>query len=80
MTRREIYYNTRQIDAVVNRLSNEELVYIALEKYQHGNVGMRGAADIAGLTIAEMMVEANERGILQNYNETELKSDVESLL
>jgi predicted HTH domain antitoxin len=41
---------------------------------------MRGAADIAGLTVTEMMAEANDRGVLQNYDEADLESDVESLL
>ena len=59
--------------------ARESLVRIALSKYQEGTVGMRGAAEIAGVTIAEMMHEANERGVLSNYDEAELASDVDAL-
>ncbi|WP_324760332.1 UPF0175 family protein [Haloarcula sp. GH36] len=52
---------------------------VALQQYQDGTVGMRGAADIAGLTIAEIMSEANERGILSNYDEARLADDVDAL-
>ena len=41
---------------------------------------MHGAAKIAGISIAEMMAEANERGVLTNYDEADLESDVESLV
>ena len=68
------------IRAAIRSGAREELVRAALEKYQNGEVGMRGAATIAGLTIAEMMAEANERGVLQNYDEADLESDVENLL
>lgn len=63
----------------VRRGAREELVRVALERYQHGEVGMREAARIAGLSIAEMMAEANERGILLNYDETDLEADVDAL-
>ncbi|WP_435180043.1 UPF0175 family protein [Halorussus sp. AFM4] len=68
------------IRAAIRAGAREELVRVALQKYQHGEVGMRGAADIAGLTVAEMMDEANERGVLRNYDEADLESDVENLL
>jgi len=67
------------MENVVSRTSDEEFVHLALEKYRRGEVGMRGAADIAGLSIAEMMTEANERDVRQNYDETDLESDVASL-
>lgn len=41
---------------------------------------MRGAADIANLTIAEMMREANERGVRSNYDPADLEADVDALL
>ena len=63
----------------IRRGAREELVRIALQRYQDGEVGMRGAARIAGLTIAETMAEANERGILLNYDEVDLESDVDAL-
>jgi predicted HTH domain antitoxin len=75
--------NTGRSDAVreaIRRGAREELVRIALQRYQDGEVGMRGAADLAGVTIAEMMHEANERGVLSNYDEADLESDVEALL
>lgn len=68
------------IRAAIRAGAREELVNGALEKYRQGEVGMRGAADIAGLTVAEMMDEANQRGVLQNYDEADLESDVENLL
>lgn len=67
------------IREAIRRGAREELVRIALQKYQDGEVGMRGAAKIAGLSIGEMMRRANERGVLLNYDETELESDVENL-
>jgi predicted HTH domain antitoxin len=32
------------------------------------------------MTISEIMAEANERGVLSNYDEADLESDVESLV
>ena len=60
--------------------AREELVRVALRRYQEGEIGMREAAEIAGTTVAEMMAEANERGVLINYDEAALESDVESLV
>ena len=60
--------------------AREELVRVALRKYQEGEIGMRGAAEVADTTVADMMAEANERGVLSNYDEAELESDVESLV
>lgn len=56
--------------------SDEEHVQVAPEQYQHGEVGVRGVADIADLTISEMMAEANERGVIQNCDEADLEFDV----
>ena len=67
------------IREALKRGAREELVRIALQRYQDGEVGMRGAADIAGLSIAEMMAEANERGVLSNYDEVDLERDVDAL-
>lgn len=67
------------IREAVRRGAREELVRIALRRYREGEVGMRGAADLAGLSIAEMMREANERGVLLNYDEADLEADVETL-
>jgi len=63
----------------IRRGAQEELIRIALQRYQDGEVGMRGAADLAGLTIAEMMHEANERNVLSNYDEVDLAGDVDAL-
>lgn len=73
---------TSRSDAIrraLRRGASEELITLALQRYQDGEVGMRGAADIAGLTIAEMMAEANERGVLSNYDEASLADDVDAL-
>lgn len=67
------------IRQALRRGAREELIRVALQQYQDGAVGMRGAADIAGLTIAEMMSEANERGVLSNYDEARLADDVDAL-
>lgn len=63
----------------IRRGAQEELVRIALHRYQDGDVGMRGAAELAGLTVAEMMHEANERNVLSNYDEADLADDVDAL-
>jgi predicted HTH domain antitoxin len=57
----------------------DELVRVALERYREGDVGMRGAAELAGVTIAEMMAEAQDRGVLSNLDPAELADDVEAL-
>jgi len=67
------------IREAIRQGAREELIRIALERYREGKVGMRGAAEIAGATIAEMMHEANERGVLSNYDEAALESDVDAL-
>jgi len=67
------------IRTAVRRGAREQLVRLALQRYRDGEVGMRGAADLAGLTIAEMMAEANERGVLSNYDEADLEDDVDAL-
>ncbi|WP_302082316.1 UPF0175 family protein [Salinibaculum rarum] len=67
------------IREALRRGAREELIRIALQRYQDGEVGMRGAADIADLSIAEMMAEANDRGILSNYDEADLAGDVDAL-
>lgn len=67
------------IREAVRRGAREELVRIALERYQAGAVGMRGAAEIADVSIARMMAEANDRGILSNYDEADLEDDFDAL-
>ncbi|MFP8951592.1 UPF0175 family protein [Natrialbaceae archaeon A-arb3/5] len=67
------------IREAVRRGAREELIRIALERYRDGTVGMRGAAEIADLPIVRMMREANERGVLSNYDETDLETDVDAL-
>lgn len=67
------------IRAAIRRGALEELIRVALQRYRSGEVGIRGAAEIAGLTIAEMMHEANERGVLSNYDEADLDDDVDAL-
>lgn len=67
------------IREAIRRGAREELIRIALQRYQNGEVGMRGAAEIADVSIARMMREANERGILSNYDEIDLADDVDAL-
>ncbi len=67
------------IRAAIRRGAREELVRVAIERYREGEVGMRGAAALAGLTIAEMMTEANERGVLSSLEEADLADDVDVL-
>lgn len=67
------------VRTAIRRGAREELIRVALQRYRDGAVGMRGAADIAGLSIAEMMREANERGVMSNYDESDLASDVDAL-
>jgi len=67
------------IRAAIRRGAREELIRVALQRYQNGEVGMRGAAAVAGLTIAEMMHEANERGVMLQYDEADLEEDVDAL-
>jgi predicted HTH domain antitoxin len=70
---------TDAIREAIRQGAREELIRIALERYREGAVGMRGAAQIAGTSIAEMMAEANERGVLSNYDEGDLDTDVDAL-
>lgn len=67
------------IRSAIRRGASDELIRVALQRYQDGNVGIRGAADIAGISIAEMMHEANERGVMSNYDEADLAGDVDAL-
>jgi len=57
----------------------EELVDIALERYRNGEVGMRGAAELADRTIGGMMATANDRDVLSNRSEGDLERDVQAL-
>jgi len=67
------------IRRLIRRGAREELIRVALDRYRAGEVGMRGAADLAGLSIGEMLREANERDVLTNYDEADLESDVDAL-
>jgi predicted HTH domain antitoxin len=67
------------IREAIRRGAREALVRLALERYREGEVGMRGAAEIAGTTVAEMMTEANERDVIANYDAADLEADVEAL-
>lgn len=67
------------IRQAIRQGAREELIRVALQRYQEGDVGMRGAAEIAGVTISKMMTEANQRGVMLNYDEADLVKDVDSL-
>lgn len=40
---------------------------------------MRGVAEIADVSIAQLMAEANERNVLTNYDDADLEADVDAL-
>ncbi|WP_136716673.1 UPF0175 family protein [Halorientalis salina] len=63
----------------VSTFVRDELVEIALERYRTGEVGLRGAAEIAGCTIGETMAAANDRNVLSNADEGTLERDVQAL-
>lgn len=63
----------------VGRGVREALLRVALGEYREGDVGMRGVAGLADLSIAEAMAEANERNVPTNYGDEELANDVENL-
>lgn len=67
------------MDESTNETTCEEPIRVAIERYRDGAVGLRGAADIAGCSIAEVMREANERGVQLNYDPSELRDDLEAL-
>lgn len=67
------------IRTAIREGAQEELIRVAIERYRDGDVGMRGAAELAGLTIGEMMAEANERNVLSNYDEADLADDIDAL-
>ncbi len=70
---------SESIRRAIRRGAREELIRIALQRYQKGEIGMRGAAELAGVTLSEILREANERGVLSNYDETDLSHDVAAL-
>lgn len=70
---------SQAIRSAIRQGVREELIRLALQRYQDGDVGMHGAADLAGLSIAEMMAEANDRNVLSNYDEADLADDVDAL-
>jgi predicted HTH domain antitoxin len=67
------------VRTAVRRGAREELLRVAIQQYRDGEVGMRGAAEIAEVSLAEMMREANERGVLSNYDEADLEDDIDAL-
>jgi predicted HTH domain antitoxin len=67
------------IRAAVRRGAREELLQLAIQRYRDGTVGMRGAAALAGLSITDMMHEANERGVLANYDDVDLDEELDAL-
>lgn len=67
------------IRQALRRGANGELVELALQRYQDGEIGMRGATVLAGLSIGDLMAEANQRGISTNYEAADLADDVDAL-
>ena len=60
-------------------MNDEERIARALERYREGTVGMRGAAALAGFTLAEMMAETQARDLHCNIDPDELEHDVDAL-
>lgn len=67
------------MEDAVDATSDDQRLQKALSRYEDGAVGMRGAAEIAGLTIAEMTHEANERGVMMQYHEADREDDADAL-
>jgi len=66
------------------RLDEEELekavrLYLAIELYREGVVSLGKAAEIAGLSRWEMMEVLASKGIPLNYDEDDLREDIETL-
>ncbi|MFB6178544.1 MAG: hypothetical protein ABEI77_02330 [Halorientalis sp.] len=67
------------VRTAVRTCIREELLDIGLERYRNREVGLRGAAELAGLTISETMAAANERTVYSNETVRELERDVQAL-
>jgi predicted HTH domain antitoxin len=51
----------------------------AVLQYQSGKVGIKGAADLAGLSLGEWLQVADERGLTYQLSSDDLERDVEAL-
>ncbi|BAD84402.1 hypothetical protein, conserved, UPF0175 family [Thermococcus kodakarensis KOD1] len=54
-------------------------IYLAVELYREGVVSLGKAAEIAGVTKAEMMEILASKGVPLNYTEEDLQEDIETL-
>ncbi|NJE62100.1 UPF0175 family protein [Thermococcus sp. 21S7] len=80
----EILVSFPQDLARILRVSGKELpktvrIYLALELYREGIVSLGKAAEIAGVSRWEMMEILTSKGIPLQYNEEDLKEDIETL-
>lgn len=67
------------VRSAIRRGAREALLRLALERYREGDLGTRGAADLAGATIPEVLEAANDRGVPTNVDAGDLAADVDAL-
>lgn len=60
-------------------LSRAVRVYLAIELYREGIISLGKAAEIAGMSRWEMMELLSSRGVPLNYDENDLREDIETL-
>ncbi|GAB6101011.1 UPF0175 family protein [Thermococcus atlanticus] len=80
----EVLVSLPQDLARILRVSEKELpravrIYLALELYREGMVSLGKAAEIAGVSRWEVMEILALKGIPLQYDEEDLKEDIETL-
>jgi predicted HTH domain antitoxin len=72
------------VSSVVRRLLSRSIkewkVDHALEEYQNGSITLCKAASIAGISLREMMDNANGRGIALQYSLVDLREDFATVI
>ncbi len=58
------------------RLEDEVGLLVALELYREGKISLGKAAELAGLSLRELLYELRSRGIPLNYDLEELEQDL----
>ena len=80
----EVFVSVPQDLARILRVSEKDLpkvvrLYLAIELYREGKISLGKAAEIARVTKWEMMEILASKGIPLQYDEEDLKEDVETL-
>ncbi|MBO8175056.1 MAG: UPF0175 family protein [Thermococcus sp.] len=80
----EVFISVSQDLARILRVSEKDLpkvvrLYLAIELYREGKISLGKAAEIARVTRWEMMEILASKGIPLQYDEEDLKEDVETL-